>query len=87
MAMFMEMLIINFIPAGGKPLSAMLNLHVFSKDTNNNKKELHFRYKSKIGSKLSKLCTRIMKLLCLHLMPVATTNELRVIYLKMEWDY
>ncbi|XP_052177605.1 14-3-3-like protein GF14 kappa [Diospyros lotus] len=100
---FMETLVIGFIPAGDEPtleernllFSAYKNLasplrdalQVISKDTDNKKKELHVRYRSKIESKLSELCARIMKLLCLHLMPKASTDESKVFYFKMAGDY
>ena len=44
-------------------------------------------YRSKIESKLSNICDRILTLLDTRLIPSATTNDSKIFYLKMKGEW
>ncbi|XP_051126904.1 14-3-3-like protein GF14 kappa [Andrographis paniculata] len=44
-------------------------------------------YRSKIEAELSQICAQILKLLADHLIPLASSSESKVFYMKMKGDY
>ncbi|KAG7990236.1 hypothetical protein I3843_02G015300 [Carya illinoinensis] len=44
-------------------------------------------YRSKVESELSEVCAGILRLIDSHLVPLASTSESKVFYLKMKGDY
>ncbi|KAL7254981.1 hypothetical protein ACSBR1_009191 [Camellia fascicularis] len=58
-----------------------------TEQNHNNHVALITDYKSKIESKLSHICNRVLNLLEKHLIPSASKNESKVFYLKMKGDY